>query len=120
MIRREQQSLGARARQRSVQAGVCMAGCALALGFVLHHQGAVGRLGWFIGVPVTLSAYFLITGSLGLCVYHATVGRRATDHGEEAMLDPAAIGRLRRLSLLALGVSVAIGVLFATCFVTSV
>ena len=120
MLNREVLSLGARARQRALQAGVCWAAAALALGFVLHARGGGGRLGWLLALPASLAAYFLITGSLGLCIYHGIVGRRATDHGEEAILDGAMVCRLRRLALLALGVSVAIGVLFAACFVAGV
>lgn len=113
-------SLGARARDRSVQAGVLVAGVALAGGFALADVGAASTLGWVLAVPVSLSVYLVVTGSLGLCVFNGMLGRRVADHGSEPILDAAAARELRRRALAAVVLSIAVGCLSAALFVVSV
>lgn len=118
MLAREQQNLGDKACRRSTQAGVLAAGITL-LGVLLFAEAAVAqRYGWLIAIPVTISSYFLLTGSSGVCAYHSLLGRRATDYGPEAILDGDKVRRMRLRSLFAIGVSACLGFVVAALFVT--
>jgi hypothetical protein len=116
----QQQNLGERARSRTVRFGVFMGGVALAWLLLASELGLSKQLGWLVGVPAALSAYLVISGSLGICVYYGLRGRRGQDHGNEAVLDPETRARLRLRSLLAVCASLLIAGSFAAAvFVAS-
>jgi hypothetical protein len=115
----QQQNLGERARSRAVRGGVMMAGLALGFALLSSELGVSKKLGWLIAVPVSLSAYLLISGTLGICVYHGMKGYRGADHGNEAVLDPADRAHLRLRALAAVSVSLLIAIGCAAAFVTT-
>lgn len=115
----QQQNLGERARGRSVRLGVIMGGVALAWALVAPELGLAQKLGWLVALPAALSAYLLISGSLGICVYYGLKGARGADHGNEAVLDPERRAHLRLRSLLAVSASVVIAVGFAAAVVVA-
>lgn len=115
----QQQNLGERARGKSVQLGVIMAGLALGWALLSSELGMTRSVGWLIAVPISLSAYLLISGVLGICVYQGIRGHRGADHGDEAVLDPADRAHLRLRALAAVSASLVIAVAFAAAFVAN-
>lgn len=114
---REQMNLGDKACRRSTQVGVVAAGLPLLAVLLFADTLVAHRYGWLIAIPVTVSAYLLFTGSSGVCAYHSMLGRRAADHGPEAILDGEKIRRMRLRSLFAIGVSACVGFGIAALFV---
>lgn len=119
MLSREQQNLGDRACHRATQVGVVAAGLSLLIALLCADGGSAQRYGWLMAIPVAISSYFLLTGSSGVCAYHSMIGRRAADHGQEAILDGEKLRRMRLRSLLLVGVSACLGCLVAALFVVS-
>lgn len=116
----QQQNLGERARSRTVRSGVFMAGVALGWLLLASELGLSKQLGWLVIVPATLSAYLVISGSLGICIYYGLKGSRGEDHGSEAVLDPERRAQLRLRALLAVCASLLIAGSFAAAvFVAS-
>lgn len=115
----QQQNLGERARGRAVQFGVIMAGLALGWGLLTSELGVTSKVGWLIAVPISLSAYALISGTLGICAFQSAKGRRGADHGNETVLDPADRAHLRMRALAAVSASLVIAGAFAAAFVAS-
>lgn len=109
----QQQNLGKHARAKAVRGGVFMGGLALAWLLLASELGLAKKLGWLVALPAALSAYLLISGSLGICVYYGLKGARGEDHGSEAVLDPERRAHLRLRALLAVGASIAIAGSFA-------
>jgi hypothetical protein len=114
----QQQNLGERARGKAVSLGVLIAGVALGWALLSTELGVARQLGWLIALPVAASAYLLISGTFGICVYNGLKGYRGADHGSEAVLDPADRAHLRLRALLAVSASVIIGG-FAAALVAS-
>ena len=96
-----------------------MAGLALGWGLLSSELGVTKQLGWLIALPISVSAYLLISGTLGICVYHSVKGFRGADHGSEAVLDPANRTQLRLRALAAVSASLLIAGAFAAAFVAS-
>lgn len=94
-------------------------GVALGWALLSSELGVSRELGWLVALPVAMSAYLLISGSLGICVYYGLKGHRAADHGPEAVLDPADRAHLRLRALLAVSASLAIAGIFAAALVAS-
>ena len=115
----QRENLGERARGRAVQLGVLMAGLALGWALLSSELGMTKKLGWLIAVPVSFSAYLLISGTLGICVYNGMKGYRGADHGSEAVLDPADRAHLRLRALAAVSVSLVIAFACAAAFVAT-
>jgi hypothetical protein len=115
----QQQNLGERARGRAVRLGVIMGGVALAWALLASELGLTKKLGWLVALPAALSAYLLISGSLGICVYYGLKGARGADHGNEAVLDPERRAHLRLRALLAVSASLVIAVGFAAAVVVA-
>jgi hypothetical protein len=115
----QQQNLGERARGRAVTFGVLMAGVALGWAMLSSELGWTKKLGWVIALPLSLSAYALISGTLGICVVQGLKGLRGADHGSEAVLDPADRAHLRLRALMAVSASLVIAVAFAAAFVAN-
>ncbi|HEX6272995.1 MAG TPA: hypothetical protein VFZ53_08145 [Polyangiaceae bacterium] len=113
-------NLGDRARAQALRGGVFFAGVTLVSGLLAFELHAVRSLGWFLALPVAISAYGLISGTLGICAYHGMKGSRGADHGAEAVLDDESRSRMRVRSLLAVSASLLVGVAFAAAFVASV
>lgn len=115
----QQQNLGERARGKSVSFGVLMGGLALGWALLSSELGMTKRLGWFVALPVALSAYLLISGTLGVCVFNSVSGHRRADYGSEKVLDPERRSQLRLRALLAVSASLLIAGGFAFALVTS-
>lgn len=96
-----------------------MGGVALAWALVASELGLTKKLGWLVAVPAAFSAYLLISGSLGICVYYGLKGARGADHGNEAVLDPERRAHLRLRALLAVSASLVIAVGFAAAVVVA-
>jgi len=99
---------------------VIFAGVALVTALLAFELHAVGSLGWFLALPIALSTYWLISGTLGICAYHGMKGARRADHGAEAVLDEESRTRMRVRSLAAVSASLLIGIASAAVFVASV
>lgn len=97
--------------------GVLMAGMGLGWALLSSELGLSKQLGWLLMLPVSLSAYLLISGSLGICAYMGMKGSRGADHGTEAVLDPADRAHLRLRALAAVSVSLVIAFACAAAFV---
>jgi hypothetical protein len=115
----QQQNLGQRARAKAMQLGVLMAGLALGWALLSTELGLAKKLGWLVAVPAAASAYLLISGSLGICIYNGIRGNRDADHGSEAVLDPERRANLRLRALVAVSASLVIAGGFAAALVTS-
>jgi hypothetical protein len=77
-------------------------------------------LDWFVGLPVALSSYLLISGIFGICLFNGIKGKRIADHGPEAVLDPENRAQMRNRALWAVSVSLLIAGGFAAAFVARV
>jgi hypothetical protein len=115
----QQQNLGEKARGRAVRVGVLMGGLALGWALLSSELGVTKSLGWLVAIPAALSAYLLISGSMGICIYYGLKGARGADHGNEAVLDPQNRAHLRLRALLAVSASLIIASGFAAAVVTS-
>lgn len=115
----QQRNLGQRARGKAVSVGVLMGGLALGWALLSSELGVTRQLGWLVALPAALSAYLLISGSLGICIYSSLKGNRVADHGSEAVLDPQNRAQLRLRALLAVSASLVIAVAFAALLVAS-
>lgn len=115
----QQQNLGERARSRAVRLGVIMGGVALGWALLATELGLTRKLGWLVALPAAVSAYLLISGSLGICVYYGLKGARGADYGSEAVLDPERRAHLRMRALLAVSASVVIAASFAIAVVAA-
>jgi hypothetical protein len=115
----QQQNLGERARGRAISFGVLMAGLALGWALLSSEMGMTRRLGWFVALPVALSSYLLISGTLGICLYNSVKGRRQADYGPESVLDAESRSQLRLRALLAVSASLLIASAFAFALVSS-
>jgi hypothetical protein len=113
----QQQNLGERARAKSVSLGVIIGGLALGWSLLSPALGVSKQLGWLVAIPVALSAYLLISGTLGICVFNSMKGARLGDHGSEPVLDPESRAKLRMRGLLAVSASLAIACGFAAALV---
>ncbi len=113
----QQQNLGERARGRAVRLGVLMGGLALGWALLASELGLTKKLGWLVALPAAASAYLLISGSLGICVYYGLKGARGADHGSETVLDPERRAHLRLRALLAVSASLVIAGGFAAAVV---
>lgn len=119
MLSCSQRNLGERASSRSVRWGVLAGGLALGLWLFGTELGMPRQLGWLIALPVAASAYLLISGTFGICIYQSVMGHRGADHGTEAILDPDRRAQMRGRALLALSASVLIACGVAAAFVAS-
>ena len=115
----QQQNLGERARGRSVSMGVLIGGIALGWALLSAELGVTRQLGWLVALPAAASAYLLISGTFGICIYQSFKGSRGNDHGSEAVLDPESRSHLRLRALLALSASLVIAGIFAALLVSS-
>lgn len=115
----QQQNLGERARGRSLSLGVLIAGVALGWALLSAELGVTRQLGWLVALPAAISAYLLISGSLGICAYHGMKGFRFNDHGSEAVLDPEDRAHLRLRALVAVFASLLIATGAAAALVAS-
>jgi hypothetical protein len=115
----QQQNLGERARGRAISLGVAIGGVALAWALLSAELGLTQQLGWLVAVPAAVSAYLLISGSLGICAYHGLKGFRGNDHGSEAVLDRANRNQLRLRALLAVSASLLIATGVAAALVST-
>jgi hypothetical protein len=115
----QQQNLGERARGKAVQFGVLMGGLALGFALLSSELGVTKKVGWLVALPAAASAYLLISGTLGICVYNSVKGFRGADHGSEAVLDPERRANLRMRALLAVSASLLIACGFAAALVAS-
>jgi len=115
----QQQNLGQRARGKAVRAGVLMGGLALGWALLSAELGVSKSLGWLVAIPAAFSAYLLISGSLGICIYYGLKGQRDADHGHEAVLDRERRSELRLRALLVVSVSVLVASGFAVAVATS-
>jgi hypothetical protein len=115
----QQRNLGQRARGKAVSVGVLMGGIALGWALLSSELGVGRQLGWLVALPAALSAYLLISGTLGICVYNSVKGHRFADHGTEAVLDPQDRAHLRLRALLAVSASLFIACAFAVAVVVS-
>jgi len=113
----QQQNLGERARGKSVTFGVLMGGMALGWALLASELGMTKRLGWFVALPVALSAYLLISGTFGICLFNSVKGARQADYGRETVLDPERRSQLRLRALLAVSASLLIAGGFAFALV---
>lgn len=96
-----------------------MGGLALGWALLSSELGVTRQLGWLVALPAALSAYLLISGSLGICIYSSMKGSRVADHGSEAVLDPQNRAQLRTRALLAVSASLVIACGFAAALVAS-
>jgi hypothetical protein len=112
-------NLGDRGRRVALQGGVFFAGVSLLTALVVFEFQAARPLGWILALPIALSVYGLVSGSLGLCVYHGMKGVRRADHGAEVVLDHESRARMRMRALVALSASLLAGFAFAAAFVAS-
>jgi|SRR6185369_11136016 len=115
----QQQNLGQRARGKAISLGVVMAGLALGWALLSTELGVAKPLGWLVALPVAASAYLLISGSLGICIYNGIKGNRDADYGSETVLDSEQRANLRLRALVAVSVSLVIAGGFAAALVTS-
>jgi hypothetical protein len=115
----QQRNLGQRARSKSITLGVLMGGLALGWALLSSEIGMARELGWLVALPVALSAYLLISGSLGICIYNSLKGYRGEDHGSEAVLDPDNRARLRLRALLAVSASLVIASVLTAALMAS-
>jgi hypothetical protein len=113
----QQQNLGERARAKAISVGVMLGGLALGWALLSAELGLTRRLGWLVAVPVAGSAYALISGSLGICIFQSIKGSRGADHGNEAVLDPEQRAQLRLRALFAVSASLVIALGFAAALV---
>jgi hypothetical protein len=113
----QQRNLGERARSRAMRLGVLIGGLALGWALLCTELGIAQKLGWLIALPAAVSAYLLISGTFGICVYYGLKGARSADHGNEAVLDPERRHQLRLRALLAVSASLAIACAFAAALV---
>jgi len=113
-----QRNMGVRARDQSLRGGVLMAGVALGAFLLAAHFKLPRRLDWFVGLPVALSSYLLISGIFGICLFNGLKGKRMADHGAETVLDPSNRAQMRNRALWAVSASVLIACGFAAAFVT--
>jgi hypothetical protein len=104
----QQRNLGQRARGKSVTLGVLMGGLALGWALLSSELGMARKLGWLVALPAALSAYLLISGTLGICIFNSMKGYRGADHGSETVLDPNNRAQLRLRALLAVSASLVI------------
>ena len=91
---------------------------ALMIGLGTGRYAYVALLFGFIA-STALSAYLLISGTLGICVYNSLKGHRFADHGTEAVLDPQDRAHLRVRALLAVSASLVIAGAFAVAVVAN-
>lgn len=115
----QQQNLGERARGKSVRFGVLMGGLALGWALLSSELGLTKRLGWLVALPVAVSSYLLISGTLGICLYNSVKGQRRADYGQEAVLDAERRSQLRVRALLAVSASLLIASAFAVALAAS-
>jgi hypothetical protein len=115
----QQQNLGERARAKSISLGVMLGGLALGWALLSSELGLTKQLGWLVALPIAGSAYLLISGTLGICVYNGIKGYRGADHGSEAVLDPQSRAQLRLRALFAVAASLLIASGFAMAFVSA-
>ncbi len=115
----QRQNLGEQARGKSVRFGVLLAGLGLGWALLSSELGVTKQLGWLVALPVALSAYFLISGTIGICLFCSVSGLRQTDHGSETVLDPVSRSQLRLRALLAVSASLLIAGGFAFALVAS-
>jgi hypothetical protein len=115
----QQQNLGERGRGRAIRLGVVFGGLALGWALLSAELGLARQLGWLVALPAAVSAYLLISGSLGICAYHGVKGFRGNDHGSEAVLDRDNRTQLRLRSLLAVSASLLIATGIAAALVSS-
>lgn len=115
----QQQNLGERARGRAIRQGVLIGGIALGWALLSAELGVAAQLGWLVAVPAAVSAYLLISGSLGICAYYGLKGFRGNDHGNEAVLDRADRTHLRLRALLVVSASLLIATGLAAAVVSS-
>lgn len=115
----QQQNLGERARGRAVRLGVIMGGVAMGWALIASELALSKRLGWLVALPAAVSAYLLISGTLGICVYNGLKGARSVDYGTEAVLDPERRAHLRLRALLAVSASLVIALGFAAAVVVA-
>ena len=115
----QQRNLGQRARGKAISLGVLMGGLALGWALLSSELGVTRQLGWLVALPAALSAYLLISGSLGICIYSSMKGNRVADHGSEAVLDPQNRAQLRTRAVLAVSASLVIACGFAAALVAS-
>jgi hypothetical protein len=104
----------------SLRAGVLAAAFTLGVGFVLAELGVASRWGFLLILPLTFSAYSLLSGVLGTCVMASMKGGRRADYGFERVIDVRQIRELRRRGLMLLGASLAVAAIFAGAFSISV
>jgi hypothetical protein len=110
--------MGVRARDQALRGGVLMAGVALGSFLLAAHFKLPRRLDWFVGVPVAMSSYMLISGIFGICVFNGLKGKRMADHGSETVLDPSNRAQMRSRAFWAVSASLLIACGFAAAFVT--
>jgi amino acid transporter len=115
----QQQNLGERARAKAISLGVMLGGLALGWALLTAELGLTRKLGWLIALPVAGSAYLLISGTFGICIYNSIKGYRGADYGSEAVLDPERRAQLRMRALLAVSASLAIAGGFAAALIVS-
>lgn len=115
----QQRNLGERASGKAVRLGVLIGGLALGWALLSSELGVTKQLGWLVALPVALSAYLVISGSLGICIFHGMTGQRLEDHGSEDVLDPQSRAHLRLRALLAVSASLLIAGGFAVALVAS-
>lgn len=119
MLRCDQrQNLGEQRRQQSMSVGVAAGGIALGWALFCAQFGLMPRLGWLVVLPAAVCIYFLISGSLGICIFHSLRGDRGTDYGREAVLDRTTREQLRLRAIVAVSASLALAVAFAAVLVT--
>jgi len=119
MLPCSQRNLGERASSRAVRGGVLVGGLALGLWLFGTELGMPQQLGWLIALPVAVSAYLLISGTFGICIYQSLMGYQGADHGNEAILDPQRRAQMRGRAMLAVSASVLIACAVAAAFVAS-
>jgi hypothetical protein len=112
--------MGVRARDQALRGGVLMAGVALGAFLLVAHFKLPRQIGWFVGLPVALSSYLLISGIFGICVFNGVQGKRVADHGREAVLDPSDRAHMRSRAFLAVSASLLIAGALAAAFVAHV
>ena len=112
--------MGVRARDQALRGGVLMAGVALGAFLLVAHFKLPRQVGWFIGLPIGLSSYMLISGIFGICVFNGIQGKRVADHGREAVLDPSNRVQMRNRAFLAVSASLLIACVCAAAFVAHV
>jgi hypothetical protein len=94
-----------------------MAGFALGAFYLASQFGLVRQLGWLVALPLAAASYMVISGALGICIWHGMKGDRRADHGRELVLDAQNRSQMRNRALLAVAASIAIGCGFAAAFV---